>query len=199
MKKTKFITLKVALIETDISRTVVVPDNLTLSDLSNVIMTMFGWLGGHLWEYEMGREVVYAEPSEYDEDFSRFSKRVDSRKVTLSKAFPVRGSKMTYTYDFGDCWDHVITRMADPKEDGIVCKKTSGTFGIDDIGGGWRLSEFTKNLKKYDANPKGRFSREFREILEWSGFDDEGARKEFLECPTCEELTDMLRGCIGRE
>lgn len=193
----KYMTLKIALRETDIARTVVVPDDVTLTELSDAIMDIFGWNGGHLWEFQLGRNIAYAEPSEYDADFEGFCERRDSNKTTLAKAFPARGSKMGYLYDMGDGWDHLITRMADPKDPGTRCTKTSGTFGVDDIGGSWGLVNFTKKLKMYDKNPDAKLGKDFMELLEWSGFDDAGARKEFLECPNIQELTDMLQGVLG--
>ena len=193
----KYMTLKIALRETDIARTVVVPDDVTLTDLSDAVMSIFGWHGGHLWEFQLGRNIAYAEPSEHDADFEGLCERRDSNKTTLAKAFPERGSKMGYLYDMGDGWDHLITRMADPKAPGTRCTKTSGTFGIDDIGGSWGLVEFTEKLKEYDKNPKAKLGDEFFQTLEWSGFDDEGARKEFLKCPNVQELTDMLQGVLG--
>ena len=193
----KYMTLKIALCDTDIARTVVVPDDATLTDLSDAIRDIFGWHGGHIWEFRLGRNIAYAEPSEYDSEYEGFCERRDSNKTTLAKAFPERGSKMGYLYDMGDGWDHLIARMADPKDPGTRCTKSSGTFGIDDIGGSWGLVDFTRKLKAYDKNPSAKLGNDFMELLEWSGFDEEGARKDFLECPNLQELTDMLQGILG--
>ena len=58
-------------------------------------------------------------------------------------------------------------------------------------------NRITEKLKEYDKNPKAKLGDEFFQTLEWSGFDDEGARKEFLKCPNVQELTDMLQGVLG--
>ena len=55
---------------------------------------------------------------------------------------------MTYEYDFGDSWDHVITRLADPKEPEIACLKSEGPDGLEDFGGQWHFAESLKALKE---------------------------------------------------
>lgn len=198
MKKPDYMTLKIVLRGTDISRTIVVPGGITLSKLSDVIMGVFGWCEEHLWEFQADRDLVYADPSEYDDAYAGGCERRDSGKTTVAKVLPVRGAKLLYTYDMGDGWEHQITRMADPKEPGVRCTKTSGTYGIEDIGGCWGLMDFTEKLKEYDANPKAFKDDDFMGLLEWSGFDNEEARKEFLACPTIEELTKILEMDLGQ-
>lgn len=193
----KYITLKIALRGTEIARTVVVPDDVTLMTFSSALNEIFGWHGGHLWEFQVGRDISYVEPSEYDSEFEGICERRDAGRTTLAKAFPERGSKMIYLYDMGDSWEHEITRMADPKEPGTCCKKTTGTFGLDDVGGCWGLVDFIERLKKYDANPEKEIVDDLDELLEWSGLDDEGARRAFLAGPDVPEITGMLRKGLG--
>ena len=191
-KETRYVTLKIALVGTDISRTIVVPEATKLYDLHFALQGLFGWMGGHLWDFEISRLERYGIPEDWrggwDDDEIR-----DCEEVTIGEVLPSRGSKMIYLYDMGDSWKHTITRMADPKVPGTRVCKTSGLMGIDDIGGSWALCSFVEQLKKYDANPKAKLDEEFEDILEWSGFDDEDARKKYLTEPDLGDLTATLK------
>ena len=63
---------------------------------------------------------------------------------------PVKGKRLYYVYDFGDTWEHVIYRMSDPAADAVpTCENTSGTWGVDDVGGTWALESLVKALRKW--------------------------------------------------
>jgi hypothetical protein len=87
-------------IEPPIWRLVRVPDAYTLHQLHRVIQLAFGWLDYHLYLFQVnGRR--FEEPLEDAED-------EDSTAVHLRDLALGTGSRLTYTYDFGDHWVHEI-------------------------------------------------------------------------------------------
>ena len=107
-----------------------------------------------------------------------------------------KGKRLYYTYDFGDSWEHVIYRMADPKEDMMPrCEKTCGTWGVDDIGGTWGLDSVIKALRKWDKDctdeecRQGEWSGDKRF---WYGWGKKAVREKFLAGPTADEVTARL-------
>ena len=140
-----YMTLKIELVNTKISRTVVVPEHMTLADLNDAIQSVMGWQDEHLWSFsDKRRDGALYELPRKDDGFTPFSRRLtlDASKVVLRKVFPKRGAKMYYEYDFGDGWEHVVTRQTDPKTPEIACLKAQGPDGIEDIGapGGFKAS-----------------------------------------------------------
>ena len=116
-----YMTLKVELAATKIVRTIVVPEHMTLEDLHDAIQAVMGWEDAHLWHFTDRRRdgVIYELPHE-DDGFPSFLKRltIDASKMTLRKVLPNRGAKLYCEYDFGDGWQHVVTRQADPRRPG---------------------------------------------------------------------------------
>ncbi|SPE28314.1 conserved hypothetical protein [Candidatus Sulfopaludibacter sp. SbA3] len=101
--------LKVTLLGTDppIWRRLLVPAGATLAYLHDVLQTAMGWDDDHLHEFSAGqRRFGRANPEE------RFlgmpSEEEDERMVSLSSVLARVGSKVIYTYDFGDGWEHAI-------------------------------------------------------------------------------------------
>ena len=62
-----------------------------------------GWQDYHLYSFEI-RGIEFGEPFELDWDSFLDSKRTAIEDLELST-----GDTFTYTYDFGDSWEHVIT------------------------------------------------------------------------------------------
>ena len=47
---TKMIRVKIEVRDTDIRRTIVIPEDLTLEDFSDVVQVAIGWDGSHPWQ-----------------------------------------------------------------------------------------------------------------------------------------------------
>lgn len=193
-----FMTLKIELLHTGIKRTVVLPDDISLAKLNDVIEAIIGWNGCYPWMFEKdGSVVCYAH-----EDLAPVTGRMkgsfsDSTAMKVSLLLAKRGDKITYTYNPDERWTHRITRMADTRYDSPRCLKTQGTMCIEDLGGALGFMEFIVNLKEYDRNPKVRPKGDFMEILKWSGFGNTKLRKEFLLGPTCDDVTKLLEQSLG--
>ena len=189
-----YMTLKIELVQTKITRTIVVPEHMTLEDLNDAIQAVMGWYDAHLWQFSDKRRdgVIYELPHE-DDGFPPFSKRltVDASKVSLRSVLPNRGAKLYYEYDFGDSWDHVITRQADPKTPEIACVKSQGPDGIEDFGGQWRLAAFIETMQ---TNPD---CEEFAEIREWAGLRTAESLKRYLDGETVARKTKKLRAALS--
>lgn len=98
--------LKVTLEDTSppIWRKIVVPGDLTLGDLHEVIQLAMGWENSHLHEFKIGLKFFRGNHVEVDE----VEADGNDDEITLEKVLGSRRRKFTYTYDFGDSWTHVI-------------------------------------------------------------------------------------------
>jgi hypothetical protein len=113
---------------------------------------------------------------------------------TVDEVIPDRGDVLLYSYDYGDGWEIIVTRMAAPKLSDVACIETRGTNAIEDIGGVGGLEEFTKALKKFKLKGREDDSEDNSgwPIAEW-GYDDPEVREKFLAGPTTDTLTQILR------
>ena len=166
------------------TRTVVIPERITLADMHRVIQALFGWEDEHLWEFEDSDGRCYKAASGRRETglFGDVKKVVAPSKAILAEVLPEAGDKLKYTYDFGDNWRHVVTRMAAPSRGGVHCARTAGPDGIENCGGAWGLQEakrdwhvpgageITRRLQGLGLRPKegaqGALSREKRRLDE---------------------------------
>src|SRR5947208_1491084 len=78
-----------------------VPD-CTLTRLHDVIQTCLGREDYHLHAFQIGGQE-YSPP-----DPDGRAEGEDERKVKLSQVVAQRYKKFTYTYDFGDSWEHLV-------------------------------------------------------------------------------------------
>lgn len=127
------------------SRVVVIPEHITLVEVHRLIQALFGWGNCHLWEFHdsAGRKFKCKGGDDLKPIHNELL--ISPKDVCLSDVLPARGGKLHYTYDFGDDWRHIITRMAAPKSPGCYCVKTEGPDGVEDIGGAWGLHECKDN------------------------------------------------------
>ncbi|HYZ54697.1 MAG TPA: plasmid pRiA4b ORF-3 family protein [Streptosporangiaceae bacterium] len=142
-------------------RRVLVPASMTLDLLHEVILRAMGWGGGHLHVFSDGwRE--YGSP---DAELGH----ADERWVTVADLLSGPGGTVTYTYDFGDDWEHgILLEKILPAGPGAaypVCVAGKGACPPEDCGGAWGYAE----LKKILADPD---HEQHEEMLEWLGLDD---------------------------
>lgn len=137
-----------------------VPSGTTLQRLHHVIQAAFGWQDYHLWVFEtqLGPFGI-ADP-----DLGHRS--AASKK--LADVAPVTGSRLHYTYDFGDDWEHdILVEAVSEGEPGVsyprcVTGRRAGPF--EDCGGIWGYQALLEIL----ADPA---HEEHAESLEWLGLD----------------------------
>lgn len=188
------IKLKMELKWTKIKRVVTLPNGLSLVDLNNVIQAMFAFEHDHLWDFrdKKGREWStgcnpFGEPLSMNR-----SDRLDPDSFCVEDVLKERGNKILYTYDYGDEWEIIVTRMADSKDDEICCVKTVGTNALEDIGGASGLAEFTEVLQDCTITSEDQITDDTDwRIVDWDYWDP-AQRALFLNGPTREELTELL-------
>lgn len=107
--KTLKYTLRITLkhIKPAIWRKIEVPSNLNLSYLSELIMDVMGWYGGHLHQYRKGK--IYYAPLEQIEDSPYGAlDTFPEEDYSLEEILPEKGKTIVFEYDFGDGWEHEI-------------------------------------------------------------------------------------------
>jgi hypothetical protein len=145
-----------------------------LSTLNDIIQTVMGWDGYHMWAFDIGGEQ-YGEDPDGQMDMASASKM-------LSQVVQAGVKKFRYIYDFGDNWNHVIqvekVLEADSKVKYPRCVKGSRACPPEDCGGAWGYGDFLEAIQ----NPK---RSQHEERLEWFGgefdpeaFDLEAVNKE---------------------
>lgn len=105
------ITLKY--LDPEIWRRVVVPYDIKLPRLHDVIQIAMGWTDSHLHAFETktaSYETVFDDGDEFilGEDLPGTPKKLDEAKYRLSDLLGKVKAKCVYTYDFGDDWEHDI-------------------------------------------------------------------------------------------
>ena len=96
------VSLKVTLrgIRPPVWRRLLVPGRMTLGGLHHAIQAAMGWDDAHLHAFDIaGRE--YSDPHEVDG-------AADEERLTVNGVLRSGVPRFTYTYDFGDDWEHVV-------------------------------------------------------------------------------------------
>jgi hypothetical protein len=113
-------------------RRVLVPGGYTLDRVHRVIQYAMGWLDCHLHSFEIDGHQ-YGEPDPEGELALR--DELDSRLDTVA----TKGSQFSYTYDFGDWWEHEIqvedVFPAEPGERYPLCADGARACPPEDAGG----------------------------------------------------------------
>ena len=86
-------TLRIELVDSDplIWREIEVPITMTLKQLHAVIQAAMGWKDAHLWEFTLGRVSISSSRA---------------ATLTLQDLLGPRTTRLGYTYDMGDYWEH---------------------------------------------------------------------------------------------
>jgi hypothetical protein len=100
--------IKVTLLGTlpPIWRRLLVPSNLTLEQLHDVLQIAMGWEDSHLHEFRIGQKR-FGIPDP-DERLMGLPSAASERTARLFSVLGKVGTKGVYTYDFGDSWEHGI-------------------------------------------------------------------------------------------
>jgi hypothetical protein len=162
-------TLKIELWPTEIQpviwRRLEVDGRISLSKLHHFIQAAFGWSDAHLHEFQI-RGKAYGLPSPEDQFDDRDIQ--DERKAFLNRLL-AKNDVFTYSYDFGDDWQHVIT-VEDFTTDGEA-DLDGGAYILDgaratppeDVGG---IPGYQNFIEVITVDPD---SEDAQEMLEWAG------------------------------
>ena len=166
--------LKIALknIRPAIAREILVPSDIRLDRLHDVIQLAMGWEDCHLHEFSNGvrglGELRFG-PRGAEMDMGFGPPMRDESKATLLDLAPAKGDKFTYSYDFGDDWLHTIMVKAigelRPADVPLpVCLKAAGACPPEDCGGPHGYVRFLEVLD----DPK---HPEYNDLRNWIGGD----------------------------
>lgn len=114
-------------------RRVALAPTTTYADLHNIIQLLFNWTNSHLWEFRVNQAPnrTYGDPASAD----GWAGTLDASQFEV--AADLRASNLTYTYDFGDDWQHLIVLEQTQKVDGPLPKVLAarGDGMLEDAGG----------------------------------------------------------------
>lgn len=154
------VTLKVTLRGTrpPVWRRLVMPGTMTLGDLHTAIQAAMGWHDSHLHAFDIGGEPFG------DRDF--VDDVADEHRVTLNGLLRSPVVRFTYTYDFGDNWQHTVAfEKSEPVVEGVscpVCIAGKRNCPPEDCGGVWGYEALLAILAD-PAHP------EHAEQIDWIG------------------------------
>jgi hypothetical protein len=161
-KADSVISLKVTLrnIRPPIWRRLLMPGSMTLGDLHLAIQAAMGWEGYHLHLFDIdGRQ--YGEPHSVDDV-------ADEQRLTLNALVKSGVARFSYTYDFGDNWEHsvVIEKKRPPVDAPLypACVAGKRNCPPEDCGGPWGYQRMLAILADPD-HP------EHADHIEWFGED----------------------------
>lgn len=148
-------------------RRIQVPERYSFWDLHVAIQDAMGWEDAHLHEFELfdpraGRAVLIGIP---DDDMPETRPCLPSWTVPIAEHLGYDGRPVSYTYDFGDDWKHVLAcedivpagRARYPR-----CLGGAGACPPEDVGGPHGYAEFVRAIA--DAHHP-----EHDAMLEWVG------------------------------
>jgi Plasmid pRiA4b ORF-3-like protein len=169
-----------------VTRTLDVPESITLDELHDVLQVALGWTDSHLHRFEAGT-VRYSHPFEDwdDEDEG------DEHGVRLT-ALPPR---FTYVYDFGDHWHHEIEIVGSGDAE-AGCVDGEGSCPPEDCGGPHGYAELLETLQRPQH-------ADHAHMREWVGdrlrpFDLAAADREVRAClGDVPKSVRLLLGVVG--
>ncbi|MFI6390654.1 plasmid pRiA4b ORF-3 family protein [Nonomuraea sp. NPDC050540] len=137
-----------------------VASTITLRALHTVLQAAFGWEDGHLWVFDssLGRYGVA----------DRELQIAGAAARRLDQVAPAGQDRLSYTYDFGDDWEHtILVEAVTAAGSGIAyprCLDGRGACPPEDCGGVWGYDHLLEIL----ADPH---HEEHEDRLEWLGLD----------------------------
>ena len=138
------ITLKVTLrgSKPPIWRRLIMPGSASLGALHAAIQAAMGWDGYHLHAFDVGGRQ-YGERGALEDG-------ADENRATLERLVRAGHRRFTYTYDFGDDWEHLVTvEKAGTAEEGLsipACIAGKRACPPEDCGGVWGYYELLEAL-----------------------------------------------------
>jgi len=143
---TRIFQLKIQLlgVRPPVWRRLLVPGEISLAELHDVIQTAMGWTDSHLHMFEVG-DGRYGVPNP---DWGMDDVKDESR----AKLFRLvkEGERLRYTYDFGDGWEHEVTveKVSEPAPGTQYPTCTAGrrVCPPEDVGGPWGYENFLAAL-----------------------------------------------------
>ena len=176
-------------------RRVLIPADLKLPDLHEVIQLVMGWNHEHLHHFMVGTRAkglhFYGDPDLLDIDLMQEAegKFINDLNVPIDHLLVSRKDWIRYEYDFGDGWIHRLTLediLVQPLQLARIPRCVTGQRACppEDIGGVFGYERALPIL----ANPA---DPEHQEMLDWIGpFDPNRFDLEAVNADLSEAFTD---------
>lgn len=139
----------------------------TLHTLHQHIQAVMGWSDSHMHHFVIGRRLYGVQ--DFSDGGMSGGYVFDSSAILLSSLLPASGkrAKFSYTYDFGDNWEHEILfegcLKPDPRAKYPLCLEGERACPPEDSGGTLRFEHILEVL----ANPG---HEEYEEVAESYGW-----------------------------
>ncbi|HEX4789110.1 MAG TPA: hypothetical protein VH372_11650 [Actinospica sp.] len=153
-----------------------VPGNLSLAALHRAIQAAFGWDGYHLHVFE----TPFGDFGDVQVDLGQGLEN----EVTVEQILAGQGAKLTYVYDYGDYWEHVVrVERTEPARPGTHYPRCTGgrrAAPPEDCGGLWEyqrslLRQGDAGAERFDLAESNRRLAEGRWYEgSWGGGEDGG-------------------------
>jgi len=146
------LTFRIHLIGTEplVTRTFKVSAQTTMYELHHIIQVGMGWTNSHLYQFNVGEEVI-ADTRLVDDELGAVT---DVKGVLVTQVFSHVGNTVTYEYDFGDGWMHhlELVEISTHPIDEVLPQIIGGENACppEDCGGTYGHKE----LKEILMNPK---------------------------------------------
>lgn len=163
-------------VEPMIWRRIRVPAYITFDKLHEIIQVVMGWENCHLYEFRYGPQRIGIP----DEEFLAPDQQtvVDASRRSLQSMKFSPDDFMTYTYDFGDNWVHLIRVEAvlagDESRPKIECLAGERACPPEDIGGSQGYQEFRALLcKPSSLEKRQQIEEEYAGLVDLNSFKPE--------------------------
>jgi hypothetical protein len=107
----------------------------TLKQFHRILQIVMGWENYHLHEFLVGTKRYGIPDPDYDDP----GDVIVESKIVLSEVLPLAGAEISYVYDFGDNWRHLIEleEIVPAQPDGDYPRVIDGArnFPPEDSGG----------------------------------------------------------------
>ncbi len=149
-------------------RRIQVRSDTTLAEFHRILQRVMGWEDAHLHRFIIQGEQYGTS----DQDAGEPRKTRDERQYRLDDVAAGAGAPFTYTYDFGDNWEHILEiEKTIPPDKSVrypVCVAGAHACPPEDVGGIPGYENFREAIR--DSQHPGH-----KELAEWIGgsFDPE--------------------------
>ncbi|MGV8979673.1 plasmid pRiA4b ORF-3 family protein [Clostridium sp.] len=168
--------VKVAIkdIKPEIWRRIIVSSSITFYKFHKIIQAAFGWQDYHLFNFDFKDTIVEIPDLEFSpgESYGENLKALNAKRIKIDELLTER-KNCTYTYDFGDNWEHeVILEKEFEAEKGVkypLCIQGARNRPPEDVGGTGGYESFIRIIGD-ENNP------EQEENLIWAEKDTNGRK-----------------------
>lgn len=156
--------IKISLSDVDppVWRRLLLSSSTDLAELHRIIQIAMGWSDSRLHQFTADHQQFGVPDTEFGNSIN------PERGKRIGSLLKHENQWMTYEYDFGDGWEHVVTLEKilpyQPGDAGPSCIDGRGGSPPEDVGGAWGYREF---LEAYRDNGHP----DHQDKVEWIGQD----------------------------